>query len=1064
MFHVRRRPADSQPRRRKKKPLGTSNENNHTSNDREGPVLVEVTHSGEIGDRIKLGSDPIEVGSANTNSLQLFGPSIQARHCLISLLEGVCIVTPLHADALTFVNGHHVTQPTILQDGCEVVIGRVASYRFLDSPSDGGFNPSLSQTQLDSAYLYERPEYNVSVLENQGSELILPAVLEFPEKHQEQFLKHVVTDLDVNLPNFKLAPAYSLYMCARYRASTHYRPELQPTERAQKLTIFLRHVANLIHSIVHDQKTSADILTFWMANSSEFLNFLKSDRHISAFSIQAQEILYESLQIAFHNLVDLFRVELLQTLDQFLSETTDHVSAAGLVLTVLESVMALLRRYQVNAALTIQLFSLLFHYINAICFNTIVSNSHMCTAEYGKMLAERLQLLELWAKRHGLELAADYHLAKIKQCVQFLESPKLSVEETQKLICTCFRLNSVQIAALLQQEKIPNNLVDTVIKMAESVGDDNNEVQLKESPELHLELLLPDEGFSCDIIRGIPSDLIDFLDPLQSVGICRLSVQPLSIGYWTVYMDKYNELSPSEIISNVPKPEVQIIKFQKNSNGMGLSIVAAKGAGQKNLGIYIKSVVPGGAADVDNRLEAGDQLLRVDEQSLVGITQEIAAEYLVKTGPIVTLEVAKQAAIYHGLASLLQQPSPITRTDSEDATQRLCSNFNSEESLNILNLETQTRRLSVNSLQEKIVDQGQLMTHMDPRYRDNRSIATTSWNVIAANENNNSYISREANPSIYIEEFDDGANLEERPIYSCSDAHQPLNEEGIASVAETDDIPFIDDNVFYEDEEIYKPERQQFPRKPIDFREKPISNTETDGIISLNKRSSNAYRKTVSFDLVEKDEKCDYVCQANSSLKKRSHTTQSISSFNEKISPKEQPTELTQVDNTVLYVNGNHHHSEHPVPTISIPDRKCRRELNTDRSTSRRRSSVSQANPIRDISPAICHSGFTIEVPLNNLQFLSAKNCLPYRRHSHTNVSASPSINADQTRNNNERNDFFGQSLALDYKLQSIQKSDPNLRKTAIESKNLAKTEQIEILKQLKNWSLYSSSPRDSKT
>lgn len=55
-----------------------------------------------------------QVGSANTNPLQLFGPSIQPRHCLISLLEGVCTVTPLHADALTFVNGHHIQQPTIL--------------------------------------------------------------------------------------------------------------------------------------------------------------------------------------------------------------------------------------------------------------------------------------------------------------------------------------------------------------------------------------------------------------------------------------------------------------------------------------------------------------------------------------------------------------------------------------------------------------------------------------------------------------------------------------------------------------------------------------------------------------------------------------------------------------------------------------------------------------------------------------------------------------------------------------------------------------------------------------
>lgn len=61
MFHVRRRPADSQPRRRKKKPLGVSNGGNNMSVEREGPMLVEITHSGEGGRRVKLGSEPIEV-------------------------------------------------------------------------------------------------------------------------------------------------------------------------------------------------------------------------------------------------------------------------------------------------------------------------------------------------------------------------------------------------------------------------------------------------------------------------------------------------------------------------------------------------------------------------------------------------------------------------------------------------------------------------------------------------------------------------------------------------------------------------------------------------------------------------------------------------------------------------------------------------------------------------------------------------------------------------------------------------------------------------------------------
>jgi hypothetical protein len=39
--------------------------------------------------------------------------------------------------------------------------------------------------------------------------------------------------------------------------------------------------------------------------------------------------------------------------------------------------------------------------------------------------------------------------------------------------------------------------------------------------------------------------------------------------------------------------------------------------------------------------------------------QERAAEIMMRTGNLVTLDVAKQGAIYHGLAALLAQPSPV---------------------------------------------------------------------------------------------------------------------------------------------------------------------------------------------------------------------------------------------------------------------------------------------------------------------------------------------------------------------------------------------------------------------
>lgn len=96
----------------------------------------------------------------------------------------------------------------------------------------------------------------------------------------------------------------------------------------------------------------------------------------------------------------------------------------------------------------------------------------MCTEAWGKVMNERLSILESWAHRQGLELAAECHLAKINQCAAFLQAQKTNVTELQNLACSCFRLNSLQTAALLSQENIPKNLVDAAIRMAVSVADE----------------------------------------------------------------------------------------------------------------------------------------------------------------------------------------------------------------------------------------------------------------------------------------------------------------------------------------------------------------------------------------------------------------------------------------------------------------------------------------------------------------------------------------------------------------------------------------------------------------
>ena len=87
------------------------------------------------------------------------------------------------------------------------------------------------------------------------------------------------------------------------------------------------------------------------------------------------------------------------------------------VLNTLSAAMTLLRRCRVNAALTIQLFSQLFHFINMWLFNILVMEPQLqlCTRLWGLRLKRRLGRVEAWAEKQGLELAADCHLCRIIQ-------------------------------------------------------------------------------------------------------------------------------------------------------------------------------------------------------------------------------------------------------------------------------------------------------------------------------------------------------------------------------------------------------------------------------------------------------------------------------------------------------------------------------------------------------------------------------------------------------------------------------------------------------------------------
>ncbi|XP_054542492.1 afadin isoform X29 [Pan troglodytes] len=543
----------------------------------------------------------------------------------------------------------------------------------------------------------QQPDYRRQESRTQdvsGPELILPASIEFRESSEDSFLSAIINYTNSSTVHFKLSPTYVLYMACRYVLSNQYRPDISPTERTHKVIAVVNKMVSMMEGVIQEvdqvdqkQKNIAGALAFWMANASELLNFIKQDRDLSRITLDAQDVLAHLVQMAFKYLVHCLQSELNNYMPAFLDDPEENSLQRPKiddVLHTLTGAMSLLRRCRVNAALTIQLFSQLFHFINMWLFNRLVTDpdSGLCSHYWGAIIRQQLGHIEAWAEKQGLELAADCHLSRIVQATTLLTMDKYAPDDIPNINSTCFKLNSLQLQALLQnyhcapdEPFIPTDLIENVVTVAENTADelarsDGREVQLEEDPDLQLPFLLPEDGYSCDVVRNIPNGLQEFLDPLCQRGFCRLIPHTRSPGTWTIYFEgadyESHLLRENTELAQPLRKEPEIITVTlKKQNGMGLSIVAAKGAGQDKLGIYVKSVVKGGAADVDGRLAAGDQLLSVDGRSLVGLSQERAAELMTRTSSVVTLEVAKQGAIYHGLATLLNQPSPMMQRISD---------------------------------------------------------------------------------------------------------------------------------------------------------------------------------------------------------------------------------------------------------------------------------------------------------------------------------------------------------------------------------------------------------------
>nr|XP_056711281.1 tyrosine-protein phosphatase non-receptor type 13 [Euleptes europaea] len=95
-------------------------------------------------------------------------------------------------------------------------------------------------------------------------------------------------------------------------------------------------------------------------------------------------------------------------------------------------------------------------------------------------------------------------------------------------------------------------------------------------------------------------------------------------------------------VISLPEREINLVKLKKDEKyGLGFQITGGEKTGKLDLGIFIRSVTPGGPADLQGSLKPGDRLISVNSMSLEGVSHHAALEILERAPSDVTLVISQ---------------------------------------------------------------------------------------------------------------------------------------------------------------------------------------------------------------------------------------------------------------------------------------------------------------------------------------------------------------------------------------------------------------------------------------
>ncbi|XP_032391654.1 neurabin-1 isoform X5 [Etheostoma spectabile] len=174
-----------------------------------------------------------------------------------------------------------------------------------------------------------------------------------------------------------------------------------------------------------------------------------------------------------------------------------------------------------------------------------------------------------------------------------------------------------------------------------------------------------DPGSDLTEIPGLPHENKDDIPLKRKI---RFSTAPITVfnTYSNEDYDRRNEevdpvasSAEYELEKRVEKLELFPVELEKDDDGLGISIIGmgvGADAGLEKLGIFVKTVIEGGAAERDTRIKVNDQIVEVDGTSLVGVTQSFAATVLRNTSGVVRFVIGRERPGHQSeVATLIQQ-------------------------------------------------------------------------------------------------------------------------------------------------------------------------------------------------------------------------------------------------------------------------------------------------------------------------------------------------------------------------------------------------------------------------